>query len=110
MPSNVTATLLPERCEPIRVASDPATSGATFRVAAFNTWLTATVGVTGGGAGAASTVRKTAMLLLPAAPALTITVASEIPAVRVLVLAVTVTGASLVPDGGSKGSQPLPPW
>src|ERR1035441_10139275 len=28
MPSKVTATLLPERCEPIRVASDPATSGA----------------------------------------------------------------------------------
>src|ERR1017187_7819758 len=106
MPSKVTATLLPERCEPIRVVSDPGTRGATCRVAAFNTWLTTTVGVTGaggGGAGAAGTV------WLPAAPALTMTVAREIPAVKVLVLAVTCTVASLVPDGVSKTSQPLPP-
>src|ERR1019366_9231042 len=111
MPSKVTATLLPARCEPIRVASDPATRGVTCRVAAFSTWLTATGGVTGGGGGGgAVTVRKTGTLKLPAAPALTMTVAREIPAVKVLVLAVTCTVASLVPDGGSKTSQPVPPW
>src|ERR1035438_7820590 len=53
MPSKVTATLLPERCEPIRVVSDPGTRGATCRVAAFNTWLTTAVGVTGAGGGGA---------------------------------------------------------
>src|ERR1035438_4520128 len=98
MPSKATATLLPERCEPIRVVSDPGTRGATCRVAAFNTWLTTTVGVTGAGGGGAG-----------AAVALTMTVAREIPAVKVLVLAVTCTVASLVPDGVSKTSQPLPP-
>ena len=62
MPSNVTATILPERCDPINVVSDPATSGATCRVAAFNTWLTMTLGVTGGGGGGAVTFRMTGML------------------------------------------------
>src|SRR3954451_6471712 len=108
MPSKVTATLLPDRCEPIRVASDPATRGDTCRLAALSTWLTTTGG--GGGGGAAVTVRTTGMLWLPADPPFTMIVACENPAVRVFVLAVTFTVASLVPDIGSKTSQPLPPW
>ena len=80
MPSNVTATLLPERCDPISVASDPATSGATCREAAFSTWLTITEGVTGGGGGGAAPHSRSANrnALAPAAlPPLTMIVASE---------------------------------
>src|SRR4051812_13395140 len=56
-PSNVTATVLPARCDPMMVASEPATSGVTANVAAFTARLTVTVaaGVTGGGGGGGTT-------------------------------------------------------
>ena len=79
-PSKVTETLLPERCPPITVASDPGTTGVAPNVAALTTLetvgdVTVGGGGGGGGGGAAATVRVIGMVWLPALPALMVIVA-----------------------------------